>query len=172
MSTPIQDRGYNNPEVLVSTAWLAENLTNPNIRIVESNEDPLLYPSGHIPNAVEVDWVADLNDPVRRDYLDQAGFEALAGRIGITPETTVVFYGDKSNWWATYALWVFRLFGHTNSVILDGGRLKWEQESRELTREVPTFASTTYAALARDDQTDRALQADVLATCTGRQATS
>ena len=101
--TSIQERGYANPDALVSTDWLAEHLNDPGIRIVESNEDPLLYPSGHIPGAVQVDWVTDLNDPVRRDYLSRAEFEALASRLGITPETTVVFYGDKNNWWATYA---------------------------------------------------------------------
>ena len=121
----IGSRGYANPEKLVSTSWVSGHLNDSNIRVIESNEDPLLYPSGHLPGAVEVDWVKDLNDPLRRDYLDKSGFEALAGRIGITPETTVVFYGDKSNWWATYALWVFELFGHTNSRIMDGGRLKW-----------------------------------------------
>ena len=84
----------------------------------------------------------DLNDPLRRDYLGRAGFEALASRIGITPETTVVFYGDKSNWWATYALWVFELFNHKNAKIMDGGRLKWMEEGRELTREKPSISPT------------------------------
>ena len=124
----ISSRGYTNADKLVSTAWVAAHLDDDNVRIVESNEDPLLYPSGHIPGAVEVDWVKDLNDPLRRDYLDKAGFEALASRIGIGPETTVIFYGDKSNWWATYALWVFELFNHTNAKIMDGGRLKWVEE--------------------------------------------
>jgi thiosulfate/3-mercaptopyruvate sulfurtransferase len=159
----IQSRGYAHADRLVSTDWLAAHLSDPNIRIVESNEDPLLYPSGHIPGAVQVDWVTDLNDPVRRDYLNRAGFEALASRIGITPETTVVFYGDKSNWWATYALWVFQLFGHTNAKILDGGRLKWTNEGRELTREVPSYPATSYRAPERDDSRIRAFRDQVLA---------
>jgi thiosulfate/3-mercaptopyruvate sulfurtransferase len=159
----IAQRGYAHSDKLVSTDWLAAHLNDPTIRIVESNEDPLLYPSGHIPGAVQVDWVTDLNDPLRRDYLDRAGFEALASRIGITPATTVVFYGDKSNWWATYALWVFQLFGHTNTKILDGGRLKWTNEGRELTREVPTYPATQYSAPERDDATIRAFRDQVLA---------
>jgi thiosulfate/3-mercaptopyruvate sulfurtransferase len=158
----INSRGYNNPDKLVSTDWVAANLKEAGIRIVESNEDPLLYPSGHIPGAVEVDWVKDLNDPLRRDYLDKSGFEALASRIGITPDTTVVFYGDKSNWWATYALWVFELFGHTNARIMDGGRLKWAEESRELTRERPGISPTSYSAPERDDSRIRAFRDGVL----------
>lgn len=159
----IASRGYVYPDVLVSTAWVAENLDDPSIRVVESNEDPLLYPSGHIPGAVEVDWTVDLNDPVVRDYLQQASFEQLASRIGITPETTVIFYGDKSNWWATYAFWVFQLFGHTNAKVMDGGRLKWEQEGRLLTRVRPTFDATTYQAPPRDDTQVRAFRDEVLA---------
>ena len=158
----IEARGYSQPDKLVSTEWVAGNLNNPNVRVVESNEDPLLYPSGHIPGAVEVDWVKDLNDPLRRDYLDKAGFEALASRIGITPDTTVVFYGDKNNWWATYALWVFELFGHKNAKIMDGGRLKWTNEGRELTREKPTIEPTSYSAPERDDSIVRAFRQQVL----------
>ncbi len=158
----INTRGYANADKLVSTDWVADHLTDPNVRIVESNEDPLLYPSGHIPGAVEVDWVKDLNDPLRRDYLDKSGFEALAGRIGITPDTTVVFYGDKSNWWATYALWVFELFGHKNAKIMDGGRLKWTNEGREVTREKPSISATNYSAPDRDDSVIRAFRDQVL----------
>lgn len=158
----IAARGYAHPDALVSTDWLAEHLNDPAIRIVESNEDPLLYPSGHIPGAVQVDWVQDLNDPLRRDYLDRAGFESLASRIGITPDTTVVFYGDKNNWWATYALWVFRLFGHDKVKVLDGGRVKWTKEERELTRDVPTYAATSYSAPERDDTKIRAFKEQVL----------
>ena len=158
----ISSRGYKNAAKLVSTEWVAAHLNDDNVRIVESNEDPLLYPSGHIPGAVEVDWVKDLNDPLRRDYLGKAGFESLAGRIGITPETTVVFYGDKSNWWATYALWVFELFDHTNAVIMDGGRLKWAEEGRALTRERPSIRATNYTAPERDDSQIRAFRDGVL----------
>ncbi len=159
----ISSRGYANPDKLVSTDWVAEHLNDSNVRVIESNEDPLLYPSGHVSGAVEVDWVKDLNDPLRRDYLDKSGFEALASRIGVTPETTVVFYGDKSNWWATYALWVFELFGHTNAKIMDGGRLKWVEEGRELTREKPSISPTSYNAPERDDSQIRAFRDGVLA---------
>ncbi|MDE2857316.1 MAG: sulfurtransferase [Chloroflexota bacterium] len=159
----INSRGYTNPDKLVSTDWVAANLNEAGIRIIESNEDPLLYPSGHIPGAVEVDWVKDLNDPLRRDYLDKSGFEALASRIGITADTTVVFYGDKSNWWATYALWVFELFGHSNAKVMDGGRLKWAEEGRELTREKPSISPTSYSAPERDDSQIRAFRDGVLA---------
>ncbi|QPC84868.1 sulfurtransferase [Phototrophicus methaneseepsis] len=159
----INERGYTSPDVLVSTEWVAENLNNENVRIVESNEDPLLYPSGHIPGAVEVDWTNDLNDPIVRDYIGKDAFEALASRIGITPETTVVFYGDKGNWWATYAFWVFNLFGHTNTKVMDGGRTKWVAEGRDLTRDVPTYSETEYKAPQdRDDKSIRALREDVL----------
>ncbi len=158
----ITERGYVNSDVLVSTEWVAQHRADPNIRIIESNEDPLLYPSGHIPGAVQVDWTTDLNDPLRRDYLDRAGFEKLASRIGITNDTTVVFYGDKNNWWATYAFWVFQLFGHNKAKIMDGGRLKWEKEGRELTREVPQYPPTRYTAPERDDTQIRAFRDQVL----------
>jgi thiosulfate/3-mercaptopyruvate sulfurtransferase len=158
----IESRGYAVPEALVSTDWVAQHLDDPDVRIVESNEDPLLYSSGHLPNAVEVDWTRDLNDPVTRDYLQKEGFDALASRLGITQDTTVVFYGDKNNWWATYALWVFHLFGHTNARIMDGGRIKWEKEGRPTSREVPSFAPTEYDAPARDDKLYRAFRDHVL----------
>jgi thiosulfate/3-mercaptopyruvate sulfurtransferase len=159
----IETRGYSRPDTLVSTDWVAQQLGDPNVRLVESNEDPLVYPSGHVPGAVEVDWTRDLNDQLRRDYLDREGFEALARRIGITPDTTVVFYGDKNNWWACYAYWVFHLFGHTNARIMDGGRLKWQREGRELTRDVPNVESTSYEAPQRDDSVVRAFRNQVLA---------
>ncbi len=158
----IAERGYAKPDVLVSTDWVAAHLNDPNIRIVESNEDQLLYPSGHIPGAVQVDWAADLNDPLRRDYLNRDGFEKLMSRIGATRDTDIVFYGDKSNWWATYAFWVFQLFGHTNAKVMDGGRLKWEKEGRPLTREVPTYPATTYVAADRDDTRIRIFRDEVL----------
>ncbi len=159
----IEQRGYASEDTLVSTGWVAAHLDDPNVRVIESNEDPLLYPSGHVPGAVQVDWTRDLNDPIRRDYLDQAGFEALMSRIGATRDTTVVFYGDKNNWWATYAFWVFQLFGHANAKVMDGGRTKWEQEGRELTRAVPSYSPTQYAAPKRDDHKIRAFREQVLA---------
>lgn len=160
--TDIAQRGYTRPDVLVSTDWVAAHLNDPTIRIVESNEDQLLYPSGHIPGAVQVDWAADLNDPLRRDYLQRDGFEKLMSRIGATRDTTIVFYGDKNNWWATYAFWVFQLFGHANARVMDGGRLKWEKEGRELTREVPSYPPTTYSAPERDDAKIRIFRDEVL----------
>ena len=158
----IASRGYAHPDVLVSTDWVAAHLNDPAVRIVESNEDTLLYSAGHIPGAVHVDWTSDLNDQIRRDYITRDGFEALMSRIGVTPATTVVFYGDKNNWWATYALWVFQLFGHANAKVMDGGRLKWEKEGREMTREVPSYPKTTYKAKDRDDKSARAFRDEVL----------
>lgn len=159
----IADRGYVNSDVLVSTDWVVAHANNPDLRLVESNEDTLLYASGHIPGAVQVDWTADLNDPLRRDYISQLGFERLMSRIGVTPETTVVFYGDKNNWWATYAFWVFQLFNHRKAKVMDGGRVKWQKEGRPLTREVPHYAPTEYHAPQRDDKRIRAFREDVLA---------
>jgi thiosulfate/3-mercaptopyruvate sulfurtransferase len=159
----ITDRGYKNPDVLVSTDWVAEHLTDPSLRLAESNEDVLLYPAGHIPGAVQVDWTADLNDQVRRDYITRRGFEALMSRIGATPKTTIVFYGDKNNWWACYAFWVFQLFGHTNARIMDGGRVKWTKEGRPMTREVPAYSPAKYRAPERKDAPVRAFQKEVLA---------
>ncbi len=159
----IDARGYASPEHLVSTDWVQENLSDPNVRIVESNEDQLLYRAGHIPGAVEVDWVDDLNDPLRRDYLNRSEFEKLMQRIGVTPETCVVFYGDKSNWWACYSLWVFQLFGHTNAKIMDGGSLKWQNESRALTKDKPELPKTQYSASERDDASIRVFRDGVLA---------
>ncbi len=121
----ITSRGYTHGDALVSTDWVAAHPNDPSIRLVESNEDTLLYASGHVPGAVDVDWTSDLNDQIRRDYITREGFDRLASRLGITPETTLVFYGDKNNWWACYAFWVFQLFGHTNAKVMDGGRLKW-----------------------------------------------
>jgi thiosulfate/3-mercaptopyruvate sulfurtransferase len=165
----ISNRGYARPDVLVSTQWVAQHLNDSGVRIIESNEDPLLYPSGHIPGALQVDWTTDLNDPLRRDYLGREGFSALMSRIGVTPSMLVVFYGDKNNWWACYALWVFKLFGHANIRIMDGGRLKWEQEGRDLTRVRPEYPPTTYHAPERDDLRIRAYRDDVLAHIYARQ---
>jgi len=161
MSDIAAARGYARPEVLVTTEWLAARLDDPGLRIVESNEDPLVYPSGHVPGAVEIDWSRDLNDPLRRDYLDRAGFERLMRRHGIARDTAVVLYGDKNNWWACYAFWIFRLFGHADVRILDGGRLKWQREGRPLVRQVPAFAASDYVAPERDDSRIRAFRAQV-----------
>ena len=154
---------YAHPERLVTTTWLAEHLGEPGLVVVESDEDVLLYDVGHIPGAVKVDWHTELNDPVTRDYVDGAGFARLCGERGITRETTVVFYGDRNNWWATYALWVFSLFGHPDVRILDGGRAKWVAEGREMTTEVPKPEPVDYPVVDRDDATIRAFKDDVLA---------
>lgn len=159
----IESKGYAHPEVLVSTAWVAEHLNDPQVRLVESNEDILLYDTGHIPGAVKIDWHADLNDPTVRDYISKEQFEALLRQHGIGADTTVVFYGDKNNWWATYAFWVFKLFGFANAKVMDGGRAKWIAEGRELTREVPSYPPSNYVARERNDAPIRAFRDDVLA---------
>ncbi len=154
---------YAHPEVLVSTDWLAVNKDLPGLVVVESDEDVLLYETGHIPGAVKIDWHTDLNDPVTRDYVDGVGFAKLLSRVGISRESTVVIYGDKSNWWASYALWVFKLFGHEDVRLLDGGRDAWIAEGRELTREQTQVTPTDYPVIERDDSTIRAFRDDVLA---------
>ncbi|MEM1270790.1 MAG: sulfurtransferase [Bacteroidota bacterium] len=142
----------NREAVLVSTQWVAENLHDTDhVRLVESNEDLLLYSTGHIENAVKLDWVNDLQDRVVRDYVDKARFETLCRERGISNDTVVVFYGDKSNWWACYAFWVFKLFGHEHCLIMDGGRQKWVAEGRALTKDVPAYEATSYEAQEQDD---------------------
>jgi thiosulfate/3-mercaptopyruvate sulfurtransferase len=159
---PITAKGYAHPDALVSTDWLAAHLEDSSIRIIESDEDVLLYDMGHIPGAQKVDWHNDLNDPVVRDYVDPAHFQELLRAKGIDESTTVVFYGDKNNWWAAYAYWVFRLFGFTNAKLLDGGRLKWESEGRPMVTEVPHFAKSQYRAPERNDKAIRAFRDEVL----------
>ncbi len=154
-------RGYRNPDVLVSTDWVDAHRNDADVRIIESNEDPLLYRTGHVPGAVEVDWTRDLNDPLRRDYLQREQFETLMSKIGVTPETTIVLYGDKNNWWACYAYWVFTLFGHKKLRIMDGGRKKWELEGRAFDRAYPSFPKTQYSAANRDDHRERAFRDEV-----------
>ncbi len=153
---------YSKPELLVTTGWLAEHLNDPGLVIVESDEDVLLYDTGHIPGAIKVDWHLDLNDQVTRDYVDGQGFADLCSRNGISRDSTVVFYGDNFNWWAAYALWVFRLFGHPDVRLLNGGRMKWLQEGRDLTTDVPKPEPTDYPVVERDDAPIRAFRDDVL----------
>jgi Rhodanese-related sulfurtransferase len=155
--------GYAHPERLVSTQWLADHLGEPGLVVVESDEDVLLYETGHIEGAVKIDWHTDLNDPVVRDYLDGEGFAKLLSAKGISRDDTVVIYGDKNNWWAAYALWVFSLFGHDDVRLLDGGRAKWEAEGRPYTTEVPSRPATQYPVVERDDTKLRAFKEDVLA---------
>ena len=154
---------YAHPERLVSTEWLAANLGRPGLVVVESNEDVLLYETGHIPGAVKIDWHTELNDPVERDFVDGERFAELLSAKGISRDDTIVLYGDKSNWWAAYAMWVFSLFGHADIRLLDGGRDKWIAEGRELTTEAPVRERTDYPVISRDDTTLRAFKEDVLA---------
>ncbi|UNK72417.1 sulfurtransferase [Microbacterium sp. H1-D42] len=154
---------YAEPGRLVTTDWLAANLDTPGLVVVESDEDVLLYETGHIPGAVKVDWHTELNDPVVRDYVDGEGFAALLSRKGITRSDTIIIYGDKNNWWAAYALWVFSLFGHEDVRLLDGGRDKWIAEGREFTTEKPVRPATEYPVVERDDSVLRAYKDDVLA---------
>ena len=137
---------YAHPEYLVETQWVAEHLDDPDVRIIESDEDPLLYRMGHVPGAVQVDWFTTLQHPVRRDFLTKEQFEAFCAQAGISNDTTLVFYGDKSNWFACYALWVFEYYGHKNVKIMNGGRAKWEQEKRPLVKELPSYPGTSYKA--------------------------
>jgi thiosulfate/3-mercaptopyruvate sulfurtransferase len=155
------NNGYANPGVLVSTEWVAEHLNDSQVRIVESDEDVLLYDIGHVPGAVKIDWHTDLNDPIIRDYLDAERFSALLQAKGIAGDTTVVFYGDKNNWWACYALWVFKLFGFKDTRIMNGGRKKWIDEGRELSKTVPNYPKTNYRLPSRDDRKIRAFRDDV-----------
>jgi thiosulfate/3-mercaptopyruvate sulfurtransferase len=159
--TDIAQRGYAKPEVLVSTQWVEDHRNDPKIRLVESNEDVLLYETGHIPGAVKIDWVTDLNDPLVRDYVTQARFERLLRAKGIDDDTTIVFYGDKNNWWATYAFWVFRLFGVENLKILDGGRLRWADEGRELVTTAANYPEGNITVRERDDSEIRTFRPEV-----------
>jgi len=154
---------YVHPQVLVETDWVAEHLNDSNIRIVESDEDVLLYEIGHVPGAVKIDWHTDLQDQVVRQYLDAEHFSKLMSEKGISRDTTVIFYGDKNNWWACYAFWVFKLFGHPNCRVMNGGRKKWIDEGRALSKEAPRYSQTTYTAPRRDDKTIRAFRGDVMA---------
>ena len=158
---PIETRGYAHPEVLVSTEWVARHLEDPKVRSMESNEDLLLFDLGHVPGAVKIDWVADLNDHVTRDYVDAPRLEETLRARGVSRDTTIVLYGDKNNWWATYAFWVLRLFGLTNLRIMDGGRARWEQEGRPLTREAARHPRGDLDVRPRDDSKIRAFREEV-----------
>lgn len=154
---------YAHPSKLVSTEWLAAHRSDAGLVVVESDEDVLLYEVGHIPGAVKIDWHTDLNDKVNRDYIDGTAFAALMSSKGIARDSTVVIYGDKSNWWAAYALWVFTLFGHDDVRLLDGGRAKWLAEEREVTTDASPVSPTDYPVIERNDAPIRAFKVDVLA---------
>src|ERR1700710_590561 len=153
--------GYAQPERLVSTDWLAEHLGQPGLAVVESDEDVLLYETGHIPTSVKGDWHTAPTAPAPRDYIDGAAFARLLGDRGITRDTTVVIYGDKNNWWAAYALWVFSLFGHEDVRLLDGGRDKWEAEGRSYTTDRESAPQVDYPVIERNDAPIRAYKDDV-----------
>jgi thiosulfate/3-mercaptopyruvate sulfurtransferase len=149
------------PNVLVDSDWLVEHLEDPKVRIIESNEDVTLYDTGHIPGALQINWHTELNDPLVRDYLNAEQFAKLMEAKGISNDTTVVLYGDKNNWWATYNFWVFKLFGHADARILDGGRKKWEAEKREYTTDAPKLPKGKYKASPRNDAEIRAFRDEV-----------
>jgi thiosulfate/3-mercaptopyruvate sulfurtransferase len=160
---------YAHPEYLVETEWVAGHLSDPMVRLVESDEDILLYESGHIPGAIKVDWFTTLQHAIRRDFLTKTEFEALMSSLGIGNDTTVVFYGDKSNWFACYALWLFKYYGHEKLKIMNGGRLKWEQEGRPFTKEIPSYPHTAYTAQPANNHI-RAFRDDVFAQIQNRGA--
>ncbi len=155
--------GYAHPERLVTTEWLEAHKESDGLVVLESNEDVLLYDTGHIPGAIKIDWHTELNDPIVRDYLEGEAFAELMSRKGISRDDTLVIYGDKSNWWAAYTLWVFTLFGHEDVRLLNGGRDAWIAQGRPLTTEVPSPAATSYPVVERDDSEIRAFKEDVLA---------
>ncbi len=152
---------YANPAALVSTEWVAAHLADPKVRLVESDEDVLLYETGHIPGAVKLDWHTDQQSQLIRDFVTKEEFEALLASRGIANDTTVVFYGDRNNWYAAYTFWLFRMYGHRDLRLMDGGRAKWEVEGRPYTREVSTYPQTSYTAKEADESL-RAFRDEVL----------
>ena len=146
----MSENGYANA-VLVTTDWLAEHLGDANLVVAEVDENPDLYDEGHIPGAIKLHWRDDLQDPIERDLVEKEAFEQLMGGRGISNDTTLVLYGDKNNWFAAYAYWYVKIYGHQDVRILDGGRQKWIDESRELSTDVPQTSSATYTARDRDE---------------------
>ncbi len=163
VDTAAEFAGFAHPERLVSGDWLEAHLGTPGLVVVESDEDVLLYETGHIPTSVKIDWHTDLNDPVTRDFIDGEAFAALLSSKGINRDDTVLIYGDKNNWWAAYALWIFTLFGHEDVRLLDGGRAKWESDGREYTTDEPAITPTDYPVVERQDAKIRAYKDDVIA---------
>ena len=162
MTLPIAERGYAHPEVLVSTDWVAAHLEDPSVRLLESDEDVLLYDSGHLPGARKLDWVDDLNDPLLRDYIGREQMEQLLRGRGIGADTRVVLYGDRNNWWATYAFWVLRLFGIERLAIMDGGRQRWADEGRQLVTDRPATVPGHITVGERKDGAIRAFRDEVM----------
>ena len=153
---------YAHPNALVSTEWLADHLDDPAVRVVEVDEDVDAYDKGHIPGAVSWNWFSDLSHPVRRDYIDQAGFSALLSAAGVGPDTTIVLYGGNNNWFAAYAYWLLKYRGVDQIKLLDGGRLKWELESRPVNREVPAHEPSGYTLATTDRPALRVFRDDVI----------
>ena len=154
---------YANPDALVSTDWLEEHLTDPNLRIIEVDEDTSAYERDHVPGAIAWNWSTDLHHPILRDYLDKDGFSRLLSQAGVTGDTTVVLYGGNNNWFAAYAYWLLRYRGYDQVVLVDGGRLKWKIEDRPLTSEVPSYAPTEFTITGDERPEFRALRDRVLA---------
>ena len=163
VDTSAEFTGYAHPEKLVSGEWLEAHLGTPGLVVVESDEDVLLYETGHIAGAVKIDWHTDLNDPLTRDYIEGEAFAKLLGSKGISRDSTIVIYGDKNNWWAAYALWVFTLFGHEDVRLLDGGRAKWELDGRPYVTDPESATPAEYPVVERNDAPIRAFKEDVLA---------
>jgi thiosulfate/3-mercaptopyruvate sulfurtransferase len=159
---------YAHPEYLVETTWVAEHLNDPSVRLLESDEDALLYATGHIPGALQIDWFTSLQHPLRRDFLTKEAFEQLCSALGIANDTTVVFYGDKNNWFACYALWLFQYYGHEKVKIMNGGRQKWQAEGRAMTKEAPNYAKTNYQAKSPNPSI-RAFRSEVFTHVTERK---
>ena len=154
---------YTHPEVLVSADWVVDHLKDPKVRIVESDEDILLYDLAHIPGGVRIDWQGDLQDQLIRDYINAEKFSGLCSKVGITNDTTVIFYGDKSNWWACYAFWAFKLFGHKDCRILNGGRKLWLDQGRPTATEIPKYPATKYVVGGSEEHRIRTFR-DAVAT--------
>ncbi len=153
--------GYAHPEMLVDTEWVAQHLNDRDVRLIEADEDVLLYEIGHIPGAVKLDWHVDVQDKLNRDFINQQEFEQLMSHWGITNNTTIVLYGDKNNWYACYSFWLFNMYGHQSLKIMNGGRTRWENEKRPTTKAVPHYEATSYHAQAMNE-TLRAFRDDVL----------
>jgi thiosulfate/3-mercaptopyruvate sulfurtransferase len=144
------EQDYANPAALVSTQWVADHLNDPNVRLIEVDVDTAAYGQGHIAGAVGVNWTTQLGDPVRRDIPSKEDWAKLLGQAGVSPETRIVFYGDNNNWFAAFAYWISKIYGHQNSALMNGGRKKWELESRPLTTDPPRHSATTYPAREAD----------------------
>ena len=153
---------YTNPDVLVDTDWLEEHVDDPNVRIIEVDEDTTAYEKGHVKNALAWDWSEDLHHALNRDFIDARGLSVLLQRAGVGPETTVVLYGGNNNWFASYSYWLLKYLGFDSMKLLNGGRKKWELESRELVQEVPSFSKTSFELTEGPRKELRALRDEVL----------